>query len=148
MIFKIYKLKPVFNQVVVTKDIYTAEEAQQFGIYTAKENKIKEFQKVLDVGPSVRGIEIGDIVKINPARYVDIVHRQGKKDLENNIIKDDMHATVSIPSETIYEKHPDGTESSYNVMLIYDNDVSFVVKEGEYFNEMPVIIDTHPLITK
>lgn len=147
MIFKIYKIKPLFNQIIVTKDIYTAEEAKQFGVYTTKENKIKEYQKVLDVGPTVRGIEVGDIVKINPARYIDITHKPGKKDLENNVIHDEMHATVSIPTETIYTKNPDGTESSKNVMLIYDNDVAFVVKEGEYFDENPLIATDSPILT-
>lgn len=135
MIFKIYEIQPVFNQVITTKDVYTKEDSIQGGIYTGKENSIKEFQKVLAVGPSVRGIEVGDYVKINPARYAQIIHKDKGKDMESNTIKDQMHVSVQIPSEVIYTKDENGIETSRTVLVIYDNDVHFVVKKGEWFDE-------------
>lgn len=146
MIYKIKKIRPLFNQIVVTKNIYSSAEAKISGLYTVKENKIKEYQTVLAVGPMVKGINVGDVVKINPARYAEIRHREGKKDLENNVVKDDMHVTVNIPSETVYGTDENGNEYSYNVMFIYDNDVHFVIEEGEEFDETPILASPDTII--
>lgn len=146
MIVKIKGIKPLFNQLIVTKNVYTMEESMQGGVYTGMANKLKEYQKVLAVGPMVKGIEVGDYVYINPARYAVIEHKKGKKDIENNIIKDDMHATVNIPTHTIYTKNADGTETSQQVMVIYDNDIHLCVTDLEEFNEMPAVAPADELI--
>lgn len=140
MIVKIKEIKPLFNQLIVTKNAYTMEEARRGGIYTDRANKLKEYQKVLAVGPSVRGIEVGDYVFINPARYAVIEHKKGSKDIESNIIRDNMHATVNIPTHTIYKKDENGREYSMEVMCIFDNDVHLCVTDLEEFDEEPAVI--------
>ena len=57
-----------------------------------------------------------------------------------------MHVTVNIPSETIYGTDENGNEYSYNVMFIYDNDVHFVIEEGEEFDETPIIASPDTII--
>lgn len=149
MIAKIKEIRPLFNQLIVTKRAYTREEARsQGGVYTGLENKLKEYQQVLAVGPTARGVEVGDWVFINPARYAVIEHKQGGKDAERNIIKDQMHATVNIPTHTIYKKDENGNEYSMEVMVIYDNDVHLCVPEGclEEFNENPIIAPADGII--
>ena len=135
MILKIKKIRPLFNQLVVTKHIYTMEEARKGNVYTGMANKIKEYQQVLAVGPMVKGIEKGDFVFINPARYVKLDHKDGQTDAGSNITKDDVHATVNIPTYTLYTD-----EGSMEVMLIYDNDVHLCVPELEEFDESPLIV--------
>ena len=130
---KVKKIKPIANYIVVTMDIYSDEEAKIGGLYSTKMNTIKEYQKVLEVGPMVRDIKVGDIVRINPSRYVQILHKQGKlRDSDKKVIEDDMHAVVDIPKELIYVTGEDGVETSQWVMLIFDSDVMCVV-EGEEF---------------
>lgn len=148
MILKIKKIRPRFNQLIVTKKAYTREESLSSGVYTGMENKLKEYQKVLAIGPAVKDIEVGDYVFINPARYAVIEHKQGGKDLEKNIIKDQMHATVNIPTHTIYMKGEDGVETSMEVMVIFDNDVHLCVPGDalEEFNENPSVVPAGGLI--
>lgn len=140
MIVKILEIKPLFNQLIVTKNVYTLEEAMKAGIHTGMANKLKEYQQVLAVGPTVRGIEVGDYVFINPARYAVIEHKEGSKDIESNVIRDNMHATVNIPTHTIYKKDENGHEYSMEVMCIFDNDVHLCVPKLEEFNEAPTIV--------
>ena len=142
---KIYKITPVFNQIVVTADKYSKEESLQNGLYTGKENTTKEYQKVLAVGPTVRGIEVGDMISINPSRYIKLLHKQGLKDMDRNVTKDDIHAVVDFPKETVYIKNPDGVETSKEVLILYDNDVHFVIKEGDY-EEVSMLIEKPSLI--
>ena len=146
MITKIKEIRPLFNQLVVTKNAYTMEEAKRGGVYTAMANKLKEYQKVLAIGPAVKGIQVGDYVFINPARYAVIEHKKGSKDLESNVIKDQMHATVNIPTYTLYYKGEDGVEVSQEVMLIYDNDVHLCVPQLEEFDESPLIAPAEGII--
>lgn len=146
MITKIKEIRPLFNQLVVTKNAYTMEEAKRGGVYTAMANKLKEYQKVLAIGPAVKGVQVGDYVFINPARYAVIEHKKGSKDLESNVIKDQMHATVNIPTYTLYHKGEDGVEVSQEVMLIYDNDVHLCVPQLEEFDESPIIAPAEGII--
>ena len=131
---KIKRLKPLFNQMVVTKNMYSTNVKTGVLIDASRIGTIKEYQTVLEVGPNVRDIKPGDIVYLNPTRYAKIDHRSGIK--EGSLIKDDMHMTLDIPTFTVYDM-PDG--SSRQVLLIGDNDV-FAVVEGEEFNENPDII--------
>ena len=130
--FKIKKLKPMFNFIAVTTDCYYRTGGI---IDTSKANLIKEYQTVIEVGPMVKGIKPGDIIFINPHRYVEIKHHFKDAD-ENNVQQDDMHAVLRIPQFTIYGK--DG-ERPQRVMMLSDGDVYFVA-EGEEFNPNPSII--------
>ena len=134
MIVKIKKIKALFNQIVVTKHRYTMEESKQNGVYTGMAGKIKEYQQVLDIGPNVRGIQVNDWVFINPARYIKVDHKNGQTDAGSNITNDDVHATVNIPTFTVF-----GENGSQEVMIIGDNDVHLCVPELEEFNESPVV---------
>ena len=105
-------------------------------IDAARSNTIKEYQTVIAVGEQVRCVKPGDVVFINPRRYMKINHKEGLKDLEKNIIQDDMHAYLDIPRYELYDR-PDG--SCREVLLIFDNDIIFVA-EGEEFDESPSLL--------
>ena len=104
-------------------------------IDSSKAGLIKEYQTVVEKGPMVRGIEVGDVVFINPQKYIEIKHHFKDADA-NNVQQDDMHAILRIPRFTIYDGE-DG--ASREVMMIDDGSVYFVA-EGEEFNENPTII--------
>lgn len=133
--YKLKKIKPTFNHIVVTMERYSRYYKTGGLIDSSKAGLIKEYQTVVEVGPMVRGIEVGDVIFINPQRYLEIKHHF--KDVDaNNVQKDDMHAILRIPRFTIYDGE-DG--ASREVMLLGDNDVFFVA-EGEEFDENPSII--------
>ena len=133
-IFKIKKLKPQFNQIVVTRDLY-AEQRSKAGLFLGRANTIKEYQTVVSVGPNVKGIAPGDVVFINPKRYMMVEHKDGLQDKEQNVIQDQMKAQFNIPTFTVYDL-PDG--GSRELMIIGDNDIYFVA-EGEEFETTPVV---------
>lgn len=133
--YKLKKIKPTFNHIVVTMDRYGRYYKTGGLIDSSKAGLIKEYQTVVEVGPMVRGIEVGDVIFINPQRYLEIKHHFKDADA-NNVQKDDMHAILRIPRFTLYDGE-DG--ASREVMLLGDNDVFFVA-EGEEFDENPSII--------
>ena len=121
----------MFNQVVTTMNMYKDVIRNSGVIDTSRSNTIKEYQTVIAVGPSVTSVKPGDVVFINPRRYMKIAHKDGLKDLEKNIIQDDMHAYLDIPQYELYDR-PDG--SCRTVLMIFDNDIIFAA-EGEEFDE-------------
>ena len=131
-IFKITKLKPQFNQVVVTRNLYS-EQISESGLVLGKNKTIKEYQEVVAVGPGVNGISPGDTMFINPNRYMTVEHNKGSLDKAKNVINDQMKAQFSIPTFTVYDQ-PNG--GSRELMVIGDNDIYFVA-EGYEFETVP-----------
>ncbi len=137
--FKIKKIKPMFNQIVTTMNMYDANVTMGGGLIDgSRMNTIKEFQTVLEVGPAVQAkgnIVPGDVVFINPKRFTTMEHKYGLAN-EDNVQKDNMHINFNIPHYSVYDRE-DG--SCREVLLISDNDIFFVA-EGEEFDEQPLIV--------
>lgn len=133
--YKLKKIKPTFNHIVVTMNCYDRNYKTGGIIDSSKAGLIKEYQTVIEIGPMVKSVNVGDVVFINPQRYLEIKHHFKDADA-NNVQKDDMHAILRIPRFTIYDGP---NEESREVMLLGDNDVFFVAI-GEEFDENPSII--------
>jgi len=133
---KVTKIHPCMDHIVTTAEIYTEQEVTSAGgvIDGGRRDTLKEYQKVLEIGPFVKGLKVGDIVRINPSRYVQILHKQGKmlKDADKKTITDDMHAAVDIPREVLYTKGEDGAETSQTVLILFESDIMCVVEGEEY----------------
>ena len=82
---KIKKIKPMFNRILVTADKYE-KDVKQGGVVVVTAGTLKEYQKVISVGDTVRGIKEGDFVLINPARYAVKKHKEGS--LKDGIVSD------------------------------------------------------------
>ena len=69
---KVKSIKPLFTGVLTTANKYETTSTKNGIIISAKqtEGHIKEYQTVVKVGSSVREIKPGDIVLINPSRYL------------------------------------------------------------------------------
>lgn len=130
MITTIKKIKPLFNMIVTTCNKYDNNKklAGTSLLDASKANTIKEYQTVTAVGPSVRGIEVGDTVYINPTRYAVKKHQEGS--LKDGVITDNPTIGYNFNLVSI-----DGE----NHLLLYDSDVMYVA-EVEEFEEQPVII--------
>ena len=126
---KLKKIKPLYTRVITTADKY--EEVQYHGSLvdvTKIEGALKEIQKVIAVGDSVRNIKEGDMVQINPINY-----KVTKYD-PNSIKEDfDMNKIIryDIPMVELGGKL---------CLMLQDRDIDFVVVEYE---EEPVIVKPH-----
>jgi hypothetical protein len=68
---KVKKIKPMFTALITTMDKYEHDMMVGAGLIdvTKREGSLKEYQRVLAVGSSVRDIKVGDLVWVNPTRF-------------------------------------------------------------------------------
>ena len=126
----------MFNGLITTMNRYE-QDVKVKGtdlIDSSKSNAVKEYQTVVAVGPMVRGIEVGDIVFINPNRYAVMKHKAGS--LQDGVIKDNPVIGYNFDIVEI-----DGV----NHLYLQDSDIKFVA-EIEEFNENPLIYTEKPEI--
>lgn len=112
----IKKIKPMFTSVLVTKDIYT-DDVTEGALITKSSGTVKEYQKVIAIGESCRGIKEGDLVYIDPKRY------EVRKYQEDSIKSDLMTNQVigyNIPQVVIEGK-------AY--LLIDNSDIKYVIED-------------------
>lgn len=128
---KIKKIKPMFNRVLTTCDLYT-EDLMTDGIIdsTKVEGAIKEYQTVIAVGSTVKCVKPGDVVVINPTRYQVMKHKEGT--LNDGVIQDNAVLSYNFPIMAINDAP---------CLYIYDSDIEFVIKEFEMVNEAAEIIE-------
>lgn len=126
----IKKVKPMFTALITTMDKYDKDVKVGTLIDTTKmQGTIKEYQKVVAVGDSVRGIKVGDLVSINPTRFAVKKHKEGT--LKDGIITD--NPTISYNFDIVYlDNKP--------CLLLQDRDIEFVIEEWEEIPEHDTII--------
>lgn len=106
------------NYLVTTKDEYTEEDVKRGGLLIKNVGSLKEYQKVVAVGPMVRGIQVGDLVCINPKRYAQYKHKPGS--LKDGVITD--NPVVSYNFSVVELDH-------VSHLLLTDQDIDFVIEE-------------------
>lgn len=133
----IKKIKPLYNAVVTTGARYE-EDMKENGLIVASKGDLKLYQIVVAVGETVRGINVGDKVMIDPSPYA--VMKYDKNSLKNDM---DMNKIVkwNLPWVTIDDK--DGNPQ--DCLLLNDRDIRFVF-EGEETNETIILPDKTKLI--
>jgi hypothetical protein len=114
----IIKIRPMANYLVTTKDEYTEDDVKKGGLMIKTVGSLKEYQKVVAVGPMVRGIQVGDLVCINPRRYAQYKHKPGS--LKDGVITD--NPVVSYNFNVIELDH-------ISHLLLTDQDIDFVIEE-------------------
>lgn len=128
---KIKKIVPMFNRILVTCDKYE-EDVIEGGIVRITAGTIKEYQKVISVGSTVRGIEEGDLVLINPTRYAVKKHKEGS--LKDGVVSDNPVISYNF----------NFVEINNNIcILLYDQDIDYIIKD---YTEVPNNINKSELI--
>lgn len=118
---KLISIKPMFNKIVTTMDCYENDQVVGGVIDTRKtKGSLKEYQTVVAVGSTVRDINVGDVVAINPTRYA--VMKHDNKSMKNGIIGDNMRIGYKFNTITINGKEH---------LMLYDQDIDFVILESE-----------------
>lgn len=116
---KLKKIKPMFNNILTTMEKYE-EDVISMGIITKKQGGLKEYQKVVEVGSSVRDVKEGDLVCINPKRFAVRKHQDGS--LKDGIITDNPVTTYNFDVIEL-----DGVQ----YLLLQDRDIDFIITESE-----------------
>lgn len=137
---KIKKIKPLFNKILTTCNLYEEAVIDNDGIIDSSktEGSIMELQTVLAVGPFVKSIKVGDLVIINPTRYQVMKHKEGS--LNDGVIQDNAVISYNFPIINVDDEP---------CLYLYDSDIDFIVKEWEEVDtekEVAEIIVTAPEI--
>ena len=118
---KVKKIRPMFTALITTMDKYK-QDVKIGGLIdtTKQQGGLKEYQKVLAVGSSVRDIKVGDIVCVNPARFAVRKHQAGS--LKDGIVTDNPVTTYNFDVVEM-----DGNQC----LLLQDRDIDFIIEEWE-----------------
>jgi hypothetical protein len=120
----------MFNRIITTADIWEEDQYINGIIDTSRaKGALKEHQKVLAVGTTVRDIKEGDVVCVDPTRYTVVKHND--KSIKNNIIGD--NPVVSYRFDTI---KLDGKQC----LVLYDQDIKYIVEDSEEIEDSGHII--------
>lgn len=135
MVTTIKKIKPLFNGLITTMDKYPKIVTTGTVIDPTKSGAVKEYQKVVAIGPMVRGIEVGDTVFINPSRYAVMKHKKGT--LEDGVIKDNPVVGYNFDIVNI-----DGVDH----LFLQDNDIKYVAEVEEFDENLTIATGSNKLI--
>lgn len=119
---KVKKIKPMFTALITTMDKYEHDMMVGAGLIdvTKREGSLKEYQRVLAVGSSVRDIKVGDLVWVNPTRFGVKKHKEGS--LKDGIVTDNPVITYNFDVVEM-----DGKQC----LLLQDRDIDFIIEEWE-----------------
>jgi co-chaperonin GroES (HSP10) len=134
---KVKKLKPMFTALITTMDLYKEDAVTSGGIIDTNKQKgtIKEYQRVLAVGNSVRDIKVGDLVCIDASRFAVKKH-------QDNSLKVDIEG-----SNPVLEYRFDIVEmDGQNCLLLQDRDIQFIIEEYEEVPDTTIISPSSDII--
>ena len=123
---KVKKIKPMFTALITTMDLYEVDGVTKGGLIDSTKQKgtVKEYQKVVAVGDSVRSIKVGDLVCIDATRFAVRKHK-------DNSIKTDIEGGNPVLEYRFDIVEMDGK----NYMLLQDRDIQFIIDEYEEIEE-------------
>ena len=116
---EVKKARPTFNGVFVTYDRFEKDQFDKNGLLVFSQGTIKPWQMVVAVGPFVRTVKEGDLVKVSLGRYA--VHKY-----EENSIKRDM-----MEDKIVDYRPPFEYVNGVKYMHIQDNDIMVIYDEAE-----------------
>jgi len=113
-------IRPVYTRIITTADKYT--ESQKIGSLldaNKLEGRYKEYQTVVRIGSSVREVKEGEVVLIDPSRYM-------KRKFSDNSLREDFveNPIVSIDIPTI-------TMDGVDYFMIEERDIAYVIVDSE-----------------
>ena len=114
----IKKIKPLFTAVVVTSNVYPRDYKER-GLISPKANKLKEYQIVVAVGDSCRGVEEGDLVCIDLSSYAQWKYKK-------NSVKSDME---ELHNEIVGYNVPQIEIDGKDYLYLDIRDIKYIVQE-------------------
>lgn len=119
---KVKKIRPMFTALITTMDKYEQDVRTTGGLLDVNKQQggLKEYQTVLAIGESVRGIKVGDLVCVNPTRFAVKKHQAGT--LRDGVVTD--NPVVKYNFDVV---EMDGRQC----LLLQDRDIDFIIEEYE-----------------
>lgn len=136
---KVKSIKPVYTRIITTANRY--EETQLNGglIDVNKlEGRYKEYQTVVKVGSSVREVKEGDVVLIDPSRYM-------KRKYSDNSLREDF-----VENPIVEIAIPIVTMNDEDYFMIEERDIAYVIDDSEEVPDPlpnPIIVPQKKIIT-
>lgn len=113
------EVKPVFTGVVTTCDMWETMGEKDGLLDTDKQQgTVKPHQKVIAVGNACRSVKVGDLVVINPARFMIKQYADGS--LKDGIVRENAVIGYNFPIIDV-----DGKPC----LLLNENDISYVIEK-------------------
>lgn len=121
----IKSIKPMFTSLVTTAERFN-EDMYEGAVLIAKKGDLKLWQKVIAKGPSVRDIEVGDMVMINVGNYA-------RKKYDKNSLQNDIDNNPTISYEFNWVTLDDEKGNPKDCLLLNDRDIlySFIGEEKQ-----------------
>ena len=112
----------MFTSLITTMDRYKNDVRTVGGLLdvTKQQGGLKEYQRVLAVGSTVRDIKVGDLVCVNPSRFAVKKHQEGT--LKDGIVSDNPVIRYNFDVVEM-----DGEQC----LLLQDRDIEFIIEEYE-----------------
>ena len=107
------------------------QDMKENGLIIASQGDLKLYQIVLEVGPMVRDIKVGDKVMIDPKNYMVMKY-------DPNSIKNDMDMNKVVRWNFPFVSIDDENGKPKECLLLTDRDIKFVF-EGEETNEILIV---------
>ena len=135
---KVKDIRPVFTRLITTADRYNENQMNGTLIDVNKmEGRYKEYQKVVRVGSAVREVKEGDIILIDPSRYM-------KRKFSDNSLREDFVENpiveINIPTVTMEDE---------DYFMIDERDIAYVIADSEEVPDPlpnPIILPKKPKI--
>ena len=113
-------IKPVYTRLLTTAERYQEDQTNGVLLDANKlEGRYKEYQKVVRVGSSVREVSEGDMVLIDPSRYM-------KRKFSENSLREDF-----VDNPIVEINIPTVTMNDVDYFMIEERDIAYIIKDYE-----------------
>ena len=135
---KVKDIRPVYTRLITTANKY--EETQMNGNLidvNKMEGRYKEYQTVVRVGSAVREVKEGDVVLIDPSRYM-------KRKFSDNSLREDF-----VENPIVEINIPTVTMGDEDYFMIDERDIAYVIADSEEVPDPlpnPIIVPKKPKI--
>ena len=136
---KVKDIRPVYTRLITTANKY--EETQMNGNLidvNKMEGRYKEYQTVIRVGSAVREVKEGDVVLIDPSRYM-------KRKFSDNSLREDF-----VDNPIVEINIPTVTMNDEDYFMIEERDIAYVIADSEEVPDPlpnPIIVPQKRIIT-
>ena len=136
---KVKDIRPVYTRLITTANKY--EETQMNGNLidvNKMEGRYKEYQTVVRVGSAVREVKEGDVILIDPSRYM-------KRKFSDNSLREDF-----VENPIVEINIPTVTMNDEDYFMIEERDIAYVIADSEEVPDPlpnPIIVPQKRIIT-
>lgn len=134
---KIKSIRPTWTRIITTANRYDSDQKTGSLVDANKlEGRYKEYQTVVKVGSSVKEVKEGDVIVIDPSRYV-------RRKYDENSLRDEFgkNPTISIEIPTVVMGEED-------YFMIDQADIAYVIEDFEEIPDPKITVKSNLILPK